>query len=226
MLAWLRRAPWVLSLIPACGGPTPAAATAANPTSDSRASRASLASRSEMPRELGGMRLGMTADDFVGVCGAHGAKAIPDERAQTVLCTVPPEPLLPQAAPVSFDGVVLGAFCGPNPTVCGLVYVVYGKASERDDQIRALLGDLTRRYGPPTAAEGYAASDHGRECVEGKSAVHFLRSWSFGPEQHPVGRIRLAFDCDLRDGRQDKEIPLTLLYDDANGIAIARTMSR
>jgi hypothetical protein len=165
----------------------------------------------EMSKQLGGMRLGMTVADFAAVCSAKGAKAIPNEPAQSVLCTLPPEPLL------SLDGVIVGVFCGPDTTVCELAYVVYGKLSERDEQIHALVGDLTRRYGPPSAVEGSGASDPGRECTAGKAQVHVTRSWSFGPP-HPIGRIRLVFDCDPSDK------PLTLVYDDARGIA--RTTAR
>jgi hypothetical protein len=202
-----------LFLVAGCTGPSPPAA----PSAPRTATAEKRGSEVEMPKELGGVRLGMSVADFAGICGAKGAKSIPNERDQTIMCTLPPEPLLPRAAPVSFDGVVVGAFCGAGTGICELIYVVYGKRAERDDQIRALLADLTRRYGPPTTSEGYAGSDPGRECTTGKSALHFMRSWSFGAGRHPVGRIRLVFDCDPQE--PEREAPLTLLYDDEAGLA-------
>jgi hypothetical protein len=155
-----------------------------------------------MPRQLGGMQLGMPADKFVGKCTATGAKALPSAREDTLLCTVPPEPMPAKTPSVAFDGVILGVFCGPRTTACQLTYVIYGKAAERDDQIRELVGDLTNRFGPPTSAEG--PGEPGRACGAGKSPVHFTRSWQFGPKPHPTGAIRLEFDCDA----------LNLFYDD------------
>jgi hypothetical protein len=172
-----------LSFVVACGETTTAPATPNDaPRTSTNPTPANPSPAVDAPTELGGMRLGMTAEAFSSACHAKGAKDIPNERAQTILCTIPPEPLH------AFDGVVVGTFCGPATTVCELAYVVYGKPAERDDQIRVLVDDLVRRYGPATTAEGPA--DAGRECAERKSAVHFTRSWSLGR-----GRIRLAFDC-------------------------------
>jgi hypothetical protein len=172
-----------------------------------------------MSRQLGGLRLGMSVAEFVVACRATGAKDIVSESEGTILCTVPPEPLSAQPLSVPLDGVVVGAFCGPNTTVCELAYVIYGKPGQRDDQIRGVVGALSRKYGPPTASQGHAADDPASECAAGKSAVHFERSWSFGPEQrppHPLGRVRLVFDCDLRDGRQ--QVTMTLFSDDEHGL--------
>jgi hypothetical protein len=229
MRVLLLGAPLALSFAVACGGPTPPAAT---PTDLPRATAPAAARgqpgfaaenhspAADMATELGGMRLGMTALAFASACRATGAKDIPNERDRTILCTVPPEPLRADTTNASLDGVVVGAFCGPATTVCELAYVVYGKLPSRDEQIRAIFDDLHRRYGPPTATEGHAGSDPARECAAGQSAVHFVRSWSFGREQkppHPLGRIRLVFDCDQRGGQRESD--LTLVYDDEDGIA-------
>jgi hypothetical protein len=204
----------MLSLSAACGGRTEPAAPAVDSPRTAQSVAATTASPSpnvEMSRQLGGMQLGMTVEAFVRACRATGAKDIVNERAGTILCTVPPEPLLAKTVSVPFDGVLVGAFCGPDTTACELVYVIYGKLSERDDQIHELLRNLTGQYGPPLAAEGHAADDPARECAAGRSPIHFARSWSFGPKQtpaRPVGRVRLVFDCDQ----------LLLFYDDEYGI--------
>jgi hypothetical protein len=220
MRVWLYGASLGLSLVVACGGAAQPTATPADlpPMAPVRATTEDQRPSPDMSTRLGGLALGMTVDAFSDTCQAKGAKAIPDERAQTILCTVPPEPLSIEGTSVSFDGVLLGVFCGPTTTVCELAYVVYGKSSERAEQVRALLGMLTRRYGPPAATEGSSDTDPAHACAAATSTVHSVRSWSFGPPR-ALGKIRVVFDCEPREG--GPQVELRVVYDDAKGIARA-----
>ncbi len=171
-----------------------------------------------MSRDLGGMRLGMSLDELARTCESTGAKALPASADGSVLCTIPPVPLQLGDKAAPFDGVIVGASCGPDASVCELAYVVYGKLTQRDAQIHALLGELRRRYGAPTTMEGHAFDDPAAACAAGR-AVHFARTWSFGPKRAPgqaIGRTRIVFDCEPSEG--PRENPLTIVIDDERGL--------
>lgn len=163
-----------------------------------------------LSRQLGGMQLGMTADEFTATCqGAGGTLSRADEINLT--CNKAPAPLEATGKSVDLRGKVAGKFCGPGVTVCELAYLF---DADGDEQTAALVEMLTAKYGYPAVSEGHMGSDPMARCQRDKS-VHFARMWTFGPP-HPVGAARLAFACDLRVTAETHK--LTLLYDDESGL--------
>ncbi|MFO0668112.1 MAG: hypothetical protein U0235_00605 [Polyangiaceae bacterium] len=212
----------VIVLASACEPPRPAASTLpAGPPAPSFAVRCpasvGLVANAPMSRDLGGMRLGMSFDELARMRESTGPKRF-RLRRMGACCTIPPELLQLGDKAAPFDGVIVGAFCGPDASVCELAYVVYGKLTQRDAQIHALLGELRRRYGAPTTMEGHAFDDPAAACAAGR-AVHFVRTWSFGPNRAPgqaIGRTRIVFDCEPSEG--PRENPLTIVIDDERGL--------
>jgi hypothetical protein len=163
-----------------------------------------------LSRQLGGMRLGMTADEFIATCRAAGGTL---SRADEInlTCSKAPVPLEASSKSVDLGGKVAGKFCGPGVTVCELAYMF---DADGDEQTAALVDLLTAKYGAPAASEGHMGSDPMARCQKERS-VHFARMWSFGPP-HAIGSARLAFACDLRVTAETHK--LTLLYDDESGL--------
>lgn len=192
--------------------------TSSTPPSPRNASEEKPGPTADMSKQLGGMRLGMTLEEFVATCRQANGQA---DRVDGLDfgCSVAPMPLrVTGGVPVDLSGYVFGKFCGPDATVCELVYMVRGVAAHRDAQIAALLDMLESKYGKAPMTEGYEGRDPMRECVRTRN-VHFKRGWLFTPKQtppHPPGWARLVFDCDLRT--PEALNTLTLFYDDGEGI--------
>jgi hypothetical protein len=167
-----------------------------------------------LSRQLGGMRLGMIADEFTATCqSAGGTLSRADEI--NLACSRAPAPLEASSANVDLRGKVAAEFCGPGVTICELAYMF---DADGDEQTAALVEMLTTKYGPPSASEGHAGNDPMARCQKDHS-VHFARVWSFGPTDapaHTVGSARLVFACDLRVTAETHK--LTLFYDDESGL--------
>jgi len=215
--------PWPVLLtltLAACGGhsttaPTPVSRAVHGAAPSSNGDPRAPSDKEGLSRQLGGMRLGMTADDFAAACrSAGGTLSRADEI--NLACSVAPAPLR-AAGPVHVDltGKVAGKFCGPEVTICELAYLF---DADGDEQTAALSDMLASKYGPPSASEGHAGTDPMARCQKDRFA-HFARVWTFGPTDatpHAVGSARLIFDCDLRVTAETHK--LTLVYDDESGL--------
>lgn len=173
-----------------------------------------------MSTQLGGMRLGMTVEEFIGTCQkAGGFVPKPDADDINLACSLVPQPLSVPGRPlIRLGGLISAKFCSDGARTCELAYLVEGAARERDDQVGALAGLLIEKYGPPQIIEGGPGDTPMRQCTLGQTA-HYKRGWFFGPRQsppHPVGWARFVFECDGRGGRLSHL--LTLFYDDEQGI--------
>jgi len=164
--------------------------------------------------QLGGMRLGMNADEFIATCRSAGGTL---SRADEIhlACSSAPAPLRSSGMRVELGGRVAGKFCGPGVTVCELAYMF---DADGDEQTAALVDMLFTKYGPPSSSEGHPGTDPMARCQKDRS-VHFARVWTFGPTDappHAVGSARLVFACDLRVTAETHK--LTLFYDDESGL--------
>lgn len=104
-----------------------------------------------MSLQLGGMRLGMTLDEFATTCRAgRGALVRIDET--NLLCTVAPSPLaVAGRIAVDLHGEVTGKLCGPDAGLCELSYRFDGDDLHRDGQVEALMEMLP---GPCVVSSG------------------------------------------------------------------------
>jgi hypothetical protein len=189
---------------------------ASSPTpSPPRSEPAPPSGKEALSRQLGGMRLGMTADEFILACQSGGGLL---SRADEInlACSAPPAPLKASGSHhADLGGRVAGKFCGPDATICELAYVF---DADNDEQTAAVVDMLVNKYGPPSMSDGHAGSDPMARCQKDRFA-HFARVWTFGPTDappHPVSSARLVFDCDLRVTSETHK--LTLFYDDENGV--------
>jgi hypothetical protein len=173
--------------------------------------------------QLGGMRLGMTQEDFAGTCGRVRGSVLPVGTID-LACTIAPSPLT-VAGGVTLRGNIVGKFCGPEGTLCETAYIVDGDEAQRDQQIETVLELLVARHGPPTISEGHAGSSAGAmaRCRADRS-FYWMRGWRFGHQgttsQHPLRSARLVFSCDLRGRGRDFGHYLTVFYDDESGLRL------
>lgn len=179
-----------------------------------------LSPKADMSKQLGGMRLGMTIEEFVSTC--RKAQGVDLRAPGTIdwICSVVPVPLaVAGRIGIPFSGQIIGKFCGEGVTVCELMYMIDGAASHRDDQVSALVDMLSGKYGPPAMSEGHAGNDPMTQCRGGRTA-HFKRTWIWGPNQsppHPAGWARIVFNCDMRG--TDQTHHLAVFYDDERGFS-------
>ena len=214
---WLAVAMLTLS---ACSRPSTAPAlvstTGRTPAAQSNGEPGAPAGKEGLSPQLGGMRLGMTADEFIAACqGAGGTLSRADEI--NLACSSAPAPLRSSSngPRVELGGKVAGKFCGPGVTVCELAYMF---DADGDEQTAALVDMLVTKYGAPSSSEGHPGTDPMARCQKDRS-VHFARVWTFGPTDappHAIGSARLVFACDLRVTAETHK--LTLFYDDESGL--------
>lgn len=175
--------------------------------------------RADLARELGGMHLGMTVDEFNDACGAAGGTAARVAEID-LSCGVAPAPLRGPGGPgLVLGGTMNGKFCAPGVRLCELVYSVDGPAAKRDEQTGALVATLVAAYGPP---QGRSGDDEPMAQCRKERYVQFAREWSFAPEQsppHPRGRARVVFGCDLRVSADSHH--LKVVYTDESGLRYA-----
>ncbi len=203
--------------------PAPAAPTAERAQSPAPHATAESLSRvppspkADMSLQLGGLRLGMTTDDFMTTCrGGRGAFVRVDET--NLACTLAPSPLaVAGRIGVDLHGAVAGKFCPADGPLCELAYVFDGDDLHRDGQVEALMEMLGEKYGPHSDSEGYAGNDPMARCQIDR-AVRWKRRWVFSPKQtppHRLGWVRLVFECDLRGAERSHR--LTVFLDDESG---------
>ena len=175
--------------------------------------------KEHLSQQLGGMRLGMTADEFSAACKGGGGALVRASEIDLV-CSAAPSPLkFPGRQRVELGGQIAGKFCRPDATACELTYLFEGDGGHRDEQTNALVEMLVEKYGPPATSEGHAGNDPMGRCTKDKS-VQFARVWLFSPDQsppHPVGAARLVFECDLRVTADTHR--LRLVYEDESAVA-------